>query len=164
MCIRDSTGTAPRHRLRGMGAQLLYRSSPKPLPAIGERITASMYIDRLPIIFCCITAEYFGNRQKNYQYLEREKIKMEKFHPANIKFMICHHYSKHPPLHIPHPKGDGTETQRRNPFAPHPQLDKAVQPLWSGTKEMYGCHPSEYAEKMQKSTWVLFRFNKIVAV
>jgi hypothetical protein len=112
-----------------MGAQLLYRSSPKPLPAIGERITASMYIDRLPIIFCCITAEYFGNRQKNYQYLEREKIKMEKFHPANIKFMICHHYSKHPPLHIPHPKGDGTETQRRNPFAPHPQLDKAVQPL-----------------------------------
>ena len=22
-----------------------------------------------------------------------------------------------------------TETQRRNPFAPHPQLDRAVQPL-----------------------------------
>ena len=34
------------------------------------------------LFFCCITAEYFGNRQKNYQYLERGENKDGK-NPSN---------------------------------------------------------------------------------
>ena len=47
-----------------------------------------MHIDRLPIIFAVSLLNILAIGKKNYQYLERGKIKMGKIHPTDIKFMV----------------------------------------------------------------------------